>query len=135
MDKALLIQLGGSVVAVALLVAFAAWMGVARATPPLEPGAARALLDVEFPDYRPDAVWVSADGAGVIAREGALALVLYRRGDGYVARHIPWTQAVASSFRDGVVRLDLSDVAAPLARLALQNWPPAPGPDEDRRAA
>ena len=33
MDKALLIQLGGSIVAVALLVAFAAWMGVASLKP------------------------------------------------------------------------------------------------------
>lgn len=123
MDKALLIQLGGSVVAVALLVAFAAWMGVARATPPLEPGPARALLDVEFPDYRPDAVWVSADGAGVIAREGALALVLYRRGDGYVARDLPWSAIAALKPTNGRLAVKLSD-ARPVFAVNDDVWPP-----------
>ena len=96
---------------------------------------ALSLLAEEFPGRPIERVWVAVDGRGALAKSGAAALVLCEVGDGYVARHIPWTQAVASSFRDGVVRLDLSDVAAPLARLALQNWPPAPGPDEDRRAA
>ena len=75
MDKALLIQLGGSITAVALLVAFAAWLGVARATPPLDTKSAKALLDLEFPDHKPDAVWIAADGAALIAREGALAFL------------------------------------------------------------
>ena len=34
MDKALLIQLGGSAAGIAVLVGFTAWMGVARPTPP-----------------------------------------------------------------------------------------------------
>ena len=41
-----MIQLGGSVVAVALLVAFVRWLGVARPTPPLDAASAKALLDV-----------------------------------------------------------------------------------------
>ena len=123
MDKALLIQLGGSVVAVALLVAFAAWMGVARATPPLDPDAARALLALEFPDHKPDAVWIAADGSGLIAREGALALVLYRRGDGYVARDLPWSAVAALTPTNGRLAVKLSD-ARPVFAVNDDAWPP-----------
>lgn len=123
MDKALLIQLGGSIAAVALLVAFAAWMGVARATPPLDPQSARALVALEFPDHKPDALWVSADGAGVIARADALALVLYRRGDGYVARDLPWSAIAALKSKSGRLTVKLSD-ARPVFAVADDAWPP-----------
>jgi hypothetical protein len=123
LDKALLIQLGGSVAAVALLVAFAAWMGVARATPPLDPDIADALLALEFPDHKPDAVWIAADGAGIIAREGALALVLYRRGDGYVARDLPWSAVAALKPTKGRLALKLSD-ARPAFAVNDDVWPP-----------
>lgn len=123
MDKALLIQLGGSITAVVLLVAFAAWLGVARATPPLDRDSARALLDLEFPDHRPDAVWIAADGAGLIAREGALALVLYRRGDGYIARDLPWTSIAALKPTNGRLTLRLSD-ARPVLAVNDDAWPP-----------
>ena len=123
MDKALLIQLGGSMVAVALLVAFAAWMGVARATPPLDAESARTLLSLEFPDHRPDAVWIAADGAGIIAREGDLALVLYRRGDGYVARDLPWSALAALKPTHGRLTVRLAD-ARPVFAVNDDVWPP-----------
>lgn len=123
MDKALLIQLGGSIAAVGLLVMFAAWLGVPRATPPLETESARALLDLEFPDRRPEAVWIAADGAGLIAREGALALVLYRRGDGYVARDLPWSTIAALKPTNGRLTLRLSD-ARPVLAVKDDAWPP-----------
>lgn len=123
LDKALLIQLGGSVVAVALLVAFAAWMGVARATPPLDPEAARALIALEFPDHRPDAVWISADGAGIIARDGARALVLYRRGDGYVARDLAWSAIAALKPEGRRLVIRLAD-ARPVFAVEDDAWPP-----------
>jgi hypothetical protein len=122
LDKALLIQLGGSVLAVALLVAFAAWLGVARSTPPLDAEAAKALLDIEFPDHRPNAVWIAADGAGIIAREGLLALVLYRRGDGYVARDLPWSTVAALKPTNGRLTLRLSDARPVFAVNGA--WPP-----------
>ena len=109
--------------AVALLVAFAAWMGVARPTPPLDPKSARALLDLEFPDHRPDAVWIAANGAGIIARDGALALVLYRRGDGYVARDLPWSAIAALKPTGGRLTLRLSD-ARPVFAVEDDAWPP-----------
>lgn len=123
MDKALLIQLGGSIAAVALLVAFAAWMGVARATPPLDVDSARALVALEFPDHKPDAVWVTADGAAVIAREGALALVLYRRGDSYVARDLPWSEIAALKPVNGRLTPHLGD-ARPVFAVNDDAWPP-----------
>jgi len=123
LDKALLIQLGGSVAAVALLVAFAAWMGVARTTPPLDAASARALVALEFPDHKPDTLWVSADGAAVIAREGSLALVLYRRGDGYVARDLPWSRIVGLEPKGGRLVLRLDD-ARPVLTVNNDAWPP-----------
>lgn len=123
MDKALLIQLGGSVVAVVLLVAFAAWMGVVRATPPLNAESAQALLAQEFPDHRPDAVWIAADGAGIIAREGDLALVLWRRGDGYVARDLPWSAVAALKPTNGRLAVRAAD-ARPVFAVNDDVWPP-----------
>jgi hypothetical protein len=123
LDKALLIQLGGSIAAVALLVAFAAWMGVARATPPLDAEAARALVALEFPDHKPDAVWIAADGAGIIAREGDLALVLYRRGDSYVARDLPWRAIAGLKPTNGRLALRLGD-AHPVFAVNDDAWPP-----------
>lgn len=124
MDKAYLIQLAGSAAAVMALVGLAAWAKIAKPMSPLNDERARRMLEEEFPGRRLERIWVAVDGRGALARSGASALILFELGDGYVARHIPWAQAVSSSFRDGVVRLDLSDVAAPQARLALHDWPP-----------
>jgi hypothetical protein len=123
LDKALLMQLGGSVMAIAVLVALAAWLGVARPTPPLDPDTARALLAQEFPDRRPYAVWIAADGAGAIAREDMLALVLYRRGDGYVARDLPWPTVAALKPAQGRLILRLAETHAVLA-VKDDVWPP-----------
>ena len=123
MDKALLIQLGGSVVAVALLVAFVRWLGVARPTPPLTAPSAKALLDVEFPDHHPQATWIAADGAGLIARDGDLALILYRRGDGYVARDLPWRVVAGLKPVGGRLAVSVSD-ARPTFAVTDDVWPP-----------
>lgn len=123
MDKALLIQLGGSVVAVTLLVAFVRWLGVARPTPPLDAESAKALLDVEFPDHHPKATWIAADGAGLIARDADLALILYRRGDGYVARDLPWSAVAALKPTGGRLAVRVSD-ARPTFAVNDDAWPP-----------
>ena len=125
MDKQFAIQFAGSFAAVALLVALAAWAKIAKPMSPLSDARARALFADEFPGKVLDDLWVANDGRGALARSGASALVLCEVGDGYAARHIPWAQAVAASFRDGVLKLDLADVAAPRARLAFDSWPPA----------
>jgi hypothetical protein len=123
LDKALLIQLFGSAVAVALLVGFSAWARIARPTPPLDAEGARILLADEFPDDPVDALWIAADGAGLVARSGAMALVLWRKGDGYVARAAPWDEALAATVADGRVRLRLAD-GAPRLVLGDGAWPP-----------
>ena len=119
----MLIQLAGSVTAIAVLVGLAAWARIARVTPPLDVAGARALLAEEFPDEPVDAVWIAADGTGVVARSGDQALVLWRKGDGYVARDTLWSQAAKAAVVDGRVRLKLGDGSP---RLALSDgaWPP-----------
>ena len=119
----MLIQLLGSAVAVSLLVAIAAWARIPRATPPLDAEGARALLAVEFPDDVIDALWIAADGAGLIARSGDRALVLWRKGDGYVARETAWTNAVAATVDKGRLKLKIAD-GAPRLTLKDGAWPP-----------
>jgi CTP:molybdopterin cytidylyltransferase MocA len=129
------LQFAATFAAVALLVGLAAWAKMAKPMTPLDDTRVLKLLAEQFPGRVIERVWVAVDGRGALAKSGAAALVLCEVGDGYVARHIPWAQAVSSSFRDGVVKLDLSDVAAPNARIALQSWPPSTTPPQDKRAA
>jgi hypothetical protein len=124
LSEAFLVQTALSGLAVLALVGVAGWAKIAKPMPPLNDARALQLLGQEFPGRRLDRVWVAVDGRGAVAKSGAMALVLCEVGDHYVARNIPWAQAISSSFRDGVLKLDLSDVAASQARLALQAWPP-----------
>jgi len=124
MNSALLIQLLGSALAVALLVGLAAWARLARPTAPLDEEAARQLLADEFPDHRIEVVWIGGDGAGVVARSEDLALVLWRKGDGYVARSAPWRDVASAGVVDGRVRLAAVD-GAPRLSLGDRAWPPA----------
>lgn len=124
MSDAFLVQTALSAVAVLVLVLIAGWAKIAKPMPPLSDARALQLLQQEFPGRRMDKLWVAVDGRGALAKSGASALILCEVGDHYVARNIPWGQAVSSTFRDGVLKLDLSDVSAPQARLALQAWPP-----------
>lgn len=124
MGTAFLIQTAASLVAISLMVALAAWAKIARPQPPLDETRARALFADDFPDRSLDAVWISTDGAGAIARSGAAALVLVRIGDGYAVRQVPWSRAATAAVGDGRLSLDLGDVAAPRAVLRLSDWPP-----------
>ncbi len=124
MSEAFFIQLAFSAAAVGVLVAIAAWANIARPVGPLDDRKARTLLAEEFPGRQLDAVWVGTDGAGALARSGGLALVICKVGDGFAARQIPWAQALAASFRDGRLSVDLSDISAPRATIALPAWPP-----------
>jgi hypothetical protein len=119
-----LFQLAGSAVAVGALVALAAWAKIARPAGPLDDARARALLADEFPGRNLDGLWVATDGAGALAKSGGLALVLCQVGDGWAARQIPWAQAMAASFKNGRLSVDLADVAAPRAVISLPAWPP-----------
>lgn len=123
----------GSAVAVAMMVAVAAWARIARPAPPLDEASARAMLAAEFPDQAPDLLWIAADGRGVIARDGARAMVLFRLGDSWVARTLAWEDAVKAPVRGGKVRLRLRDPAAPVATLAVSGVNPWP-PESDSKA-
>lgn len=123
----------GSAVAVAMMVAVAAWARIARPAPPLDEASARAMLAAEFPDNAPDRLWIAADGCGVIAHDDARALVLFRLGDSWVARTLAWEDAIKAPVRGGKVRLRLRDPAAPVATLAVSGVNPWP-PESDNKA-
>lgn len=124
MTAAALIQLAVSGVAVALMVGLAAWATRGRGAPPLDEPTARRWLADEFPGRAIDGLWLATDGLGAVAKAGDAALVLSRMGDGYMARAVPWARAAAAGARDGRVRIELADPAAPKAVLALAVWPP-----------
>lgn len=124
MDEAFFVQLGLSGAAVGALVGIAAWAKIAKPAGPLDERRARGLFECEFPGRRLDAIWVASDGAGALAKSGGLALVICQVGDGFAARQIPWAQAVAASFKNGKLCIDLADIAAPRATLSLPSWPP-----------
>ena len=124
MDAAFFVQLALSAAAVGVLVAIAAWAKIARPVGPLDEHKARALLTQEFPTRTVDAVWIASDGCGAMAKSAGLALVICRVGDGFALRQIPWPQAVAATFRNGRLSVNLDDVAAPTAVIAFTAWPP-----------
>ncbi|RAK61358.1 hypothetical protein DJ021_16885 [Phenylobacterium hankyongense] len=124
MAAAFFIQVAASGAAIAVLVGLAAWAQIARPARPLDDARARALLAEEFPGRTLDGLWIAVDGKGAVAKSGAAALVLCQLGDGFVARQIPWGQALAASFRNGRIVIDLADVSAPKAIISLPGWPP-----------
>ncbi len=123
MDKAMLIQLIGSTIAISVLVGIAALAGIARPTPPLDAAGLAALLAQEFPEHHPTATWISADGAGALARAGDAVLVLWKRGDGFVARDLAWPVVADAKSRNGRLVLKTGD-AAPVFAVADDVWPP-----------
>lgn len=125
--NAVLLQLTASAVLVAFMILVAGLARIARPAAPLDEASARTLLAGEFPDLSPDYLWIAGDGAGVIARAGEDALVVYRLGDSWVARAMPWRLALMAPVKRGKVLLKLRDPAAPLARLTVSGvnpWPP-----------
>jgi hypothetical protein len=127
MTLAFLIQTVVSLIAVLLLAGLAWWARIARHAPDLDSDTARVLLAEEFPDHALGSVWVSADGRAALARSEDEALIVYRAGDGYVTRHLPWARLADSKPSDGKVALRLGDFTAPLVRFALAEgtaWPP-----------
>ena len=119
-----LVIFAASAVAVSLLVALAAWARIHRPYPQFTEAEARALYDIEFPGRPIIGLYLAQDGA--VARSGDQALVLFRVGDSYAARALPWAKAQAAPLTDGRLVLPVDDFAAPRARLTMPAWPPAP---------
>jgi hypothetical protein len=89
MTAAFLVQLLVSALAIAGLVALAAWLGVPRATGAMDEGAAREVLAEELPDRAIGKLWLAPNGRGAIAVEGGEALIVRRVGDGHVVEVQP----------------------------------------------
>jgi len=122
-----LIKLAVSAGFVVFMIVVAGLARIARPVAPLDETTARALLAAEFPDRTPDLLWIAGDGAGAVGRAGAEALVVYRLGDSWVARTLPWALALRAPVKRGRVLLKLRDPAAPMARLVVSGvnpWPP-----------
>jgi hypothetical protein len=124
LNAAALIQLAISAAAVAAMVGLAAWATRGRGAPPLTDTEARRWLADEFPGLAIEGLWLATDGKGAVAKSKDQALVLSRMGDGYAARRLAWSQAVAAGLKDGRVRIALGDPGAPRAVLAFTKWPP-----------
>lgn len=128
MSIGFLVQLGGSAIAITVLVLLSAWARIARATPLLDATTVQPLIRDEFPDAEPDSVWFAADGAGAVAKAGTEALIIFRLGDGFVTRATPWLRLSQAQRVGDQVTIKLSDPAAPRIRLKLDAdapWPPA----------
>jgi hypothetical protein len=129
MDMAFLLKTIASGVAIALMVAFAAWARIARPTPPLDEEQVRDLLAFEAPGAQIDLIWIAADRAGAVIRSADEALLVFRSGDGYITRATPWDHLARAAPRNGMIDLRLIDIGAPRARFRLHDggaWPPAP---------
>ncbi len=127
MDTSFLLKTAASGVAIALMVAFAAWARIARPTPPLDEESVRDLLAFEAPGAQIDLIWIAADHAGAVIRSADEALLVFRSGDGYVTRAAPWDHLSRVAPRDGVIDLRLIDIGCPRARFRLHDdgaWPP-----------
>jgi len=130
MTLAFLLQTLASLVAIGLLVLLAAWAKISRPASSLDEESARNLMAEEFPDHAFGRVWVAADGDAAVARSEDEALLVYRSGDGYVARSLPWPELAKAAASGGEVAVKLQDLTAPVARLALAEgaaWPPLLG--------
>lgn len=121
---AILTNLIPSGVAVLLLVGLAALARISRPTPPLDEDAVRALLSEDYPEAQVEQIWIAHDGFAALARSGVRALFLFRLGDAWVARDLPWREALAAPVRQGRIFLPVPGVAPALARPALAGWSP-----------
>lgn len=119
MEDGYLIQFVGSAVAIAVMTLIAAWARIPRQTPPLDEAAARALIADEEPDLTLDNVWIDADGRTAVARSGEEGVVLFRVGDGFAVRTMPWAELSAAMATGGRAVFAFHDPGAPRAVFAL----------------
>ncbi len=116
-----------SAVAILVLTGLSALLATPRPTPPLTVDSARARLAQEFPDSAVSGVWLDPSGHAAVARASMRALVLFRVGDGYVARDLAWSALASAERKAGQVVAVFGDFAAPRAILHLPPeapWPP-----------
>ncbi|HYG25380.1 MAG TPA: hypothetical protein VD906_00580 [Caulobacteraceae bacterium] len=119
MDQAYIIQFAVSAAAIVLLAAVAAWARIPRKVEPLTEPTARALIAEELPDVRIERVWVDADGAAAVAKAGGEGVVLFRVGDGFAVRTVPWDEVCRARALKGRALFRFGDPAAPACAFKL----------------
>lgn len=119
LDQAYLIQFAVSAAAIVVLALAAVWARIPRKVAPLDEPAARALIGEELPDLRVDRVWVDADGRAAVARAGGEGIVLFRVGDGFAVRTMPWAEVSGAKLSMGRAVFRFADPGCPAAAFRL----------------
>lgn len=118
-------QFAVSAIAIVVLALVAWWARIPRKVEPLTEASARALIADELPDLRVDRVWVDAAGDTAVAKAGGEGVVLFRVGDSYAVREMPWTQVSRCRLAKGAAVFRFDDPGCPSAafRLAGERLP------------
>lgn len=119
MEQGYLIQFAGSAAAIAVLALAAAWARIPRNAPLLDEATARALIGDEEPDVRIERVWVDAAGRTAVAKAGDEGVVLFRVGDSFAVRLVPWTDLAKATVRKGAALIRFGEIGAPAAAFQL----------------
>lgn len=119
MDQAYLVQFAGSAGAIAVLALAAAWARIPRKAPLLDETTARAIIEDEEPDVRLERVWVDAAGLTAVGKAGGEGVVLFRVGDSFAVRLVPWTELAKATVRKGRALIRFHEIGAPLAAFQL----------------
>ncbi|HEX6865754.1 MAG TPA: hypothetical protein VF122_00840 [Caulobacteraceae bacterium] len=119
MEDGYLIQFVGSAIAIAVLTLIAAWARIPRATPKLDDASARAIIAEDEPDLALDHVWVDAAGLTAVAKAGAEGVVLFRVGDGFAVRTMPWAEVASAAASGDRAVIAFHDPGAPKAVFQL----------------
>ncbi len=119
MEEGYLIQFVGSAAAIAVLTLIAAWARIPRKAPPLDEAAVRALIAVDEPDIALESVWIDAPGRTAVARAGGEGVVLFRVGDCFAVRTMPWNEVASAVAERGRAVIAFHDPGAPKAVFEL----------------
>lgn len=119
MDESYLLQFAGSAGAIAVLALAAAWARIPRKAPMLDEATARALIKGEEPDVMLERVWVDAAGRTAVAKAGGEGVVLFRVGDSFAVRSMPWAEIAKATVRKGRALIRFDDIGAPAAAFQL----------------
>ena len=124
MDQAYIIQFSVSAAAIIVL-ALVAWSArIPRKVGPLDDASARAVIGEELPDLTIDRVWVDAAGETAVARAGDEGVVLFRVGDGFAVRNLPWADVARPKLAKGKALFRFDDPGAPGAAFKLSGDKP-----------
>ena len=124
MDQAYVIQFAVSATAIIVLALVAWWARIPRQLGPLDEASARAVIAEELPDLAVDRVWVDAAGETAVARAGDEGIVLFRVGDGFAVRDLPWAEVSRPRLVKGRAVFRFRDPGCPSATFKLSGDPP-----------